>query len=49
MNVLEQAFHFAIGYLVPLVEACGAWVVVMGVERAICRDLPYIPRLCTQF
>ena len=37
MNVLEQAFHVAIGYLVPLVEACGALVVVMGVVRAIWR------------
>jgi uncharacterized membrane protein len=37
MNILEQAFHLAIGYLVPLVEACGALVVVMGVARAIWR------------
>jgi uncharacterized membrane protein len=37
MNVLEQAFHVAIGYLVPLVEACGALVVIMGVGRAIWR------------
>ncbi len=39
MNVFEQAFHLAIGYVVPLVEACGALVVVMGVARAIWRYL----------
>ena len=37
MNILEKVFHVAIGYLVPLVEACGALVVVMGVARAIWR------------
>jgi uncharacterized membrane protein len=35
MNALEHWFQLVISYVVPLVEACGALVVVMGVARAI--------------
>jgi uncharacterized membrane protein len=35
MNFLEEAMRLAIGYLVPLIEACGALVVTLGVARAI--------------
>ncbi len=37
MNYLEEAIRTVIGYAVPLVEACGAVVVMMGVGRAIFR------------
>ncbi len=37
MNYLEEAIRLVIGYAVPVVEACGAVVVMMGVGRAILR------------
>ena len=37
MNPFEKAIRLAIGYLVPLIEACGALVVTLGVARAIVR------------
>ena len=37
MNYLEEAMRLVIGYAVPVVEACGAVVVMMGVGRAILR------------
>jgi len=39
MNSLEEAVLFVIGYLVPMVEACGALVVVLGVGGAIARHI----------
>ncbi len=35
MNAFEEIFRWSISYLVPLVEACGALVVVLGVVQAI--------------
>lgn len=35
MSSLEEAIRLAIGYLVPLIEACGALVVTLGAARAI--------------
>lgn len=37
MNYFEEAIRLLIGYAVPVVEACGALVVMMGVGRAIIR------------
>jgi len=37
VNYLEEAMRLVIGYAVPVVEACGAVVVMMGVGRAILR------------
>lgn len=35
MNPFEEAVRLAIGYVVPLVRACGAVVVILGLARAI--------------
>jgi uncharacterized membrane protein len=35
VNPFEEAVRLAIGYVVPLVRACGAVAVVLGVARAI--------------
>lgn len=37
MNAFEETIQLWIGYLVPLVEACGALVVVLGVAQTIVR------------
>ncbi len=37
MNAFEETIQLWIGNLVPLVEACGALVVVLGVAQAIVR------------
>jgi uncharacterized membrane protein len=39
MNALEEQVGLVIGYLVPLVEACGALVVMVGVVRTIIAHL----------
>lgn len=39
MNAFEATIQLWIGYLVPLVEACGALVVVLGVAQTI---VPYL-------
>ena len=36
---MEEWFRIAVGYLILLVEACGALVVVLGVIRAIAKYL----------
>ena len=35
MNPFEEAIRLGVGYLLPLVRACGAVVVMLGVARAI--------------
>jgi len=37
MNPFEEAIRLVIGYLIPVVEACGVLVVTLGVARAIMR------------
>lgn len=37
MNSFEAAIRLVIGYLVPVIEACGALVVTLGAARAIVR------------
>ena len=35
MNAIEEAVLLVIGHLVPIVEACGALVVMLGVVRTV--------------
>lgn len=37
MNLFEEAIRLVVGYLIPVVEACGVLVVMLGVARAIVR------------
>jgi len=56
INVLEELVIQAIGYLVPIVEACGAAIIMLGVIRTIVHhirdrlrlDLDCLPGLRTQ-
>lgn len=48
-NILDELLVQAISYLVPIVEACGAFVIMLGVTRTIVhhvRDRFHLDLLC---